>query len=71
MGARPPPRFLEANAKIFNFHHWCPSRFITFAYCAPQIFMPPPAHVHIKLDVHHFLLIIFKWLIVSFYYFDL
>ena len=38
------PRFLEANVKSLNFDHWCPSRFITFAYCAPppRFLLSPP-----------------------------
>ena len=37
-GARPPPQIFGGKCKIFNFHQWCPSRLITFAYCAPPDF---------------------------------
>ena len=41
--ARVPPRFVEANVKSLIFTIGAP-RFITFAYCAPQILMPNPAY---------------------------
>ena len=47
-GHVPPPPIFGTYSKIFNFHHWCPSKFIVVPsqiYTVPsQILMPTPAY---------------------------